>query len=89
MNVANKIAETLVSEDPAIVRRAMQTVSRSPVLLNALRRGTETGARVTAHDLGPAGVSSATITLLEKIMAEKEGGDHHRNDIDVLQDQAP
>lgn len=88
MKVAESVAKLLASEDPALLRRGAQAVARSPVLFDALRRGTEAGARVTAHKLGPSGVSAATLTMLENVLKDEDHGHHGHDNIDLLQDQS-
>src|SRR4029077_12930568 len=50
-----QLAETLMSEDPAVANRAVRAISRSPAAFKALRAGTEAGTRVAAHEFGLAG----------------------------------
>lgn len=78
--VYRKIGEMLASEDPTILRKGVQAVARSPQLFNALRNGTEVGARVTAHDVGGNNALAAAATLLERVWADEEGGEHHAHD---------
>jgi hypothetical protein len=80
MKVARKMAELLASEDPSVVRKGAQAVARSPQLFGALRRGTEAGTRVAAHDIGPSGVGAGVAALLEHVMAEDEHHGHHPDD---------
>jgi hypothetical protein len=87
--VANEMARMLMSNDPAIMQRGARTVSRSR-MFEALRRGTEAGSRVTAHDLGPSGVSAATAAILEHILTDVEP-EHHNNpgNQELLSQQLP
>lgn len=85
--VARKMAELLVSEDPATVRRGAAVIARSPQLFEALRRGTEAGSRVTARDLRPSGVGAGVATLYEHVMAEHEDKHHPHDNQDVVTQQ--
>jgi hypothetical protein len=78
--VARRIGEMLMSNDPTILQRGVKTVARSPQLFNALRKGTEAGTRVSAHDIGPSGVGAGAAALLEHIMSEDEPHGHHGDD---------
>lgn len=80
MRVFRHIGEMLASENPAVLRKGVQAVARSPQLFNALRNGTEVGMRITAHDLGPERALAGGAAVLEHIMAEDEAGHHGHDD---------
>jgi hypothetical protein len=87
--VVTKLAEMLASEDTAVARRAAQTVARSPTLFKALRAGTETGARVTAHNLGLSGMGAGMAVLYNEAMREGEPEHHGGDDQSVIDQHAP
>ena len=87
-NVAIHLAHALMSEDPVIANRAVRAISRSPALLKALRAGTEAGARVTAHNAGPAGMTAGMATLYNEAM-KSEPHEEASDDRQVIQDNTP
>jgi hypothetical protein len=82
--VFRAIGEMLAADpaaNPEIFRKGVRAVARSPQLFNALRNGTEVGARVAAHDIGFGRVAAGTAAALDYIMAEEEAHHHPYNDI--------
>ena len=73
-----QLAETLMSEDPAIANRAVRAISRSPAAFKALRAGTEAGTRVAAHEFGLAGLTTLGGALYNEVMK----GEHHEDNRD-------
>lgn len=83
--VARKLGEMLISDDPAVVQKAAKAIARTPQLFDALRRGTEAGTRVAAHDIGPAGVGAGVAAVLNSVLAEaEEHHGHHPDDQNIL-----
>jgi hypothetical protein len=76
-----KIGEMLASENPAVLRKGVQAVARSPYLFSALRNGTEAGARIAAHDIGPTRAAAGVAAMLEHVLSDGDGEHHgaHQN----------
>jgi hypothetical protein len=85
--VFRAIGEMLAADpaaNPEMFRKGVRAVARSPQLFNALRNGTEVGARVAAHDIGFGRVAAGTAAALDYIMAEEEAHHHPQNDINPI-----
>jgi hypothetical protein len=54
--IALRVAEMLLSNDPSILQRGLQVVSRNPVIREALRQSSNIGVRELLNAAGPTGV---------------------------------
>lgn len=60
--IAVRVAEMLLSDNPAVLQRGLQTVGRSPKLRDALRRASDVGVRELINFASPAGALSGGAT---------------------------
>jgi hypothetical protein len=89
--VASRVGEMLASQDPAILSKGLQIVSKqgSP-FFEALRHATGAGARVAAQDIGPTQAAAGAAALGNRAMHmfssdEGHGGHGHDALIDQMQ----
>jgi hypothetical protein len=56
-DVATRVAQMLLSEDPAILKRGLQVAVKTPWIRDALRRSADVGVRQLMDYAGPAGIA--------------------------------
>lgn len=79
--VFTKVAELLMSDDPAALSRGLNIAVQNPRVRTALRYASDLSARQLVNLLGPSGVGAAALTLGEHFTdAAKEAPKHHPDD---------
>jgi hypothetical protein len=82
--VAKRVGELLVSQNPRDLVRGIEIITRTPVLFNALRRLTTSGAVVTERNVGTRKAAAGAYTAYDAI---REGEDHEETDKGVMSGQ--
>lgn len=88
--VADKVAEMLLSNDPALLQRGIKIVAGHPKLMDALRNATNAAAQVSGRDLGPENVAAGALTAAKNLITSghvHHGDEHHGNGGDPIADQ--
>lgn len=85
---AERVADMLLSKDPAILKQGALIVARDPKLFNALRATSNAAARVGEADVGPdramAGAAAGAMNILRG--SERHEG-HHSDNFDPVAGQ--
>ena len=68
--VALHVAHMLLSDDPAVLSRGYQIVTRNPVFRDALRRASDIGTRQLINYIGPSGVGAGALAAYEHFRPE-------------------
>lgn len=88
---AEKVADMLLSQNPAIMRQGLTTVASDPKLFNALRLAGSSATRVGAHDIGPDAAAAGAATGLHNIInsgsAHHDGHHHGHDSVDPIAGQ--
>src|SRR5262249_45282595 len=66
--VATRIAQMLLSDDPATVARGYQVVAANPVMREALRRASDLGTRELISLAGPYNVGAGLLTAGQRFV---------------------
>lgn len=88
--VADKVADMLLSNNPAALQRGLKIVAGSPKLMNALRNATNAGAQVTGRDVGPENVAAGALTAAKNLISSgnvHHSGEHHGDNNDPIANQ--
>lgn len=75
--VARRIAEMLVSNDPALLAKGVKIAAGNPRIFDALRYATQAVARLGEHEIGPDNVIGSAAAALEHVAGGGEGTEHH------------
>jgi hypothetical protein len=70
--VATRVVEMLFSDNPRLVARGYEVISKNTVLRDALRKASDIGARQLINYLRPSGVGAAALTLGSKLHGAPE-----------------
>jgi hypothetical protein len=63
--VFTRVAELLMSDDPAVLARGLDIAAKNPAMRTALRYASDLTARQLVNLLGPSGVAAAGLTALQ------------------------
>lgn len=81
--MALKVAEMLMSDDPATLAKGYKIVSSSPVIREAFRRASDVGIRQIINYARPSGVGAGALTVLDRVRgAEPHNPSHYPQDYD-------
>jgi hypothetical protein len=83
--VARRVGEILASNDPSVLAKGIKLVSARPEYFDALRTATAAGARVAAHDIGPARAAAGAGAVAQSLINRMNKPAQH--DHDSLMDQ--
>lgn len=81
--LAVRIAEMLMSDNPAELQRGYKIISANPTIRTALRRASDVTGRQIVNYLGPAGVAAAGMTAATKLGFGGAAKDAHQGQPNV------
>lgn len=85
---ARRVAEMLVSQDPAVTAAGARVVTNNPRIFEALRLATGSAARVAGHDIGPERSAAGAAAAAQSLVSKKKEEDK-THDSDAITEQLP